>query len=56
MVEVLDQALDKTSETLQEAKDDGKDLIALLLRSSSSDGSQLFDELDERNDQTAERD
>ena len=48
MIEVLDQAGHKSSKTLEDAENDCKNLITFLLRGRASDGRQLLDELDER--------
>jgi len=56
MIEVLNQLLNKTGDTLQTTENKLEDGVSFLLGSHLSDRCKLFDKLDHRNDQTAECD
>jgi hypothetical protein len=56
MIKILNKTFNKSDKTLETAKDNLKDCIAFLLGCGLSNGGELFDELDYRDDETTERD
>jgi len=56
MIEVFDETFNAARETLQTTKDNLKDCVSFLLRCRSSYSGDLLDELDDRDNETAEGD